>query len=145
MSTMPPELIERLLIWVHDLAIAAKNVDDLLYYIKKLLNFCVSTNFKLHSIKCQLYKSPITLCGRHMSADDVKFDPRLVSSHETMTMPTITGEMLQLASAMQWLRKNISEFLISIKPLLDAFERSYNVSGKTTKRTFYRTALDTIS
>ena len=47
-----------------------------------------------------------------------------------MATPTSASELLQFTSAMQWLRTSIPEFSVIIQPLLDALERSYNVSGK---------------
>lgn len=110
MCTMPPDLKEKLLVWVDDMAIAVKNVDDLLQYLTKLLDFCVSVNFKLHPIKCGLFKTLIVWCGRHISAEGVRFDSRHVSGLETTAIPTIASELLQFTSAMQWLRTSVPAF-----------------------------------
>lgn len=121
MSAMPPDLKEKLLIWVDDLAIAVKDINDLLEYVTKLLDFCVAVNFKLHPIKCRLFKTSITWCRHHISADGVKLDPGHISGLETMAIPTIASELLQFTSAMQWVRPSILEFSAMIQPLSDSW------------------------
>lgn len=141
MSKMPSDLKEKLLIWVNDVAILAKNVDELLQYITKILDFLGTVNFKLHPSKCRLFKNSITWCGRNISAEGVRYDPRHVFGLESMATPTISSALLQFKYAMQWLRTSIPELSVIIQPLLDALERSFNVSGKRTKRSLHRITL----
>lgn len=56
---MPPELKEKLLTWVDDLAITAKDVVDLLTHVRKLLDFRMEVDFKLHPVKCRLFQHSI--------------------------------------------------------------------------------------
>lgn len=135
---------EELLIWVGDLAITAKNIDELLEYVTKIQDFCEAVNFKLHPLKYQLFKNSISWCGRNICTDGVKYDPQHVSGLDNMAMPTLASKLFQFTSAMQWLRTSIPEFSVTIQPLLDALECAYTISEKRTKRSLHRATLHSI-
>lgn len=105
-----------------------------LKYSRKLLDFCVEVNFKLHHLKCSIFKNSITCCGRHISAQGVRFDPRQILGPENMEIPTMASEPLQFTSAMQWLGTSTAEFSIIIEPLLHTLESAYDKAGNRTKR-----------
>lgn len=63
-----------------------------------------------------------------------RYDPPHVSGLKIMATLTIATELLQFTFAMQWLRTSIPKSSAFIQLLLDAPERSYNVSGKNSKR-----------
>lgn len=75
-ARMPPELAEHLMLWVDDMAIPTSNIDDHLKYISMLFNLCDDMNFKLHPGKCHLYLTNMNWCGRQISEDGTRFDPR---------------------------------------------------------------------
>lgn len=64
MSEMPHDLREKLLSWVDGLAIAIRDIDDLLNYITKLLGFCVEVSFYQYPVKVCRFKSSTTWCGQ---------------------------------------------------------------------------------
>lgn len=140
-SHMNEDLKSRLMIWVDDLVLPAKTIDDVLSNIRKLLDLCVQINFKLHPEKCRLYKRSVTWCGRELSADGIRFSPRNISGLEEMHAPTTAAQLLQFTSALQWLRTSIPNFSVLIQPLLAALERAYEKIGKRTKRALQRVEL----
>ena len=138
---MPTKLLEKLMLWVDDMALPCMDIDELLEYIEMVLTMCAHLNFKLHPAKCELYKMLINWYGRTISADGVRLDPRNVVALEEMTPPTTAPELLQFTSALQWVRTSIPNFSHRIQPLMDILEQACALTNKRTKRALARVPL----
>lgn len=145
MEHMDDELKLKLLLWVDDMVVAAKTIDELLKYTAMLLDLCIKLNFKLNPEKCRLYNTSVKWCGRHISRDGVKFCPRNIEGLEAMEEPTTAIQLLHFTSALQWLRTSIPSFSTLIQPLLDALERAYQLCNSRTKRALRKITLDQIN
>lgn len=141
MLHMTPELKQCILIWVDDMVIPAATIDDLLARTEMLLDLCSLLNFKLHPDKCRLYKREVTWCGRIISADGVRHNPRQIEGLESMDCPTTAAELLMFTSALQWMRSAIPDFSNLVAPLLAALERAYSKANSRTKRAAKRILL----
>lgn len=119
---------------VDDRARANKEIDELVTHVTKLLDFFMYFKLNLHPAKWRLYRNVITWCGRHISTDRVRFDPRHKLGLENMEYPTVARAFLQFTSAVQWLRTSIPKFSTTIQPLLHALERAFKKAGKITRR-----------
>lgn len=89
-----PSLRDFFLIWLDDLLLHRQTPEELLDSIEEFFKICVKYNLKLHPGKCVLFANDIRWCGRLISADGVKFDPRRMGGLVTME-PPVTGADLQ--------------------------------------------------
>eukprot|EP00171_Calliarthron_tuberculosum_P022675 IDg22675t1 len=75
-AAIPEDLHKSFLAWVDDILLHSKNVVGLLNATRKLFDMCKLHNMKLHLAKCTLYATSIRWCGRIISKDGIRFDPR---------------------------------------------------------------------
>ena len=144
MRKMTTDLLERLMIWVDDMALCAPTPQDLLEYISKLFSLCRELNFKLHPEKCVLFCTSVTWCGRTISEHGIKFDPRNIDGLINMRQPENASELMQFTSALQWVRTSIPAFSELTQPLLDAIETASKMTKNRTKRALQRVKLSDI-
>ena len=123
-SAMSPRLKNRLLLWVDDMVIPGVKLEQFLSDICDLLDLCAILNLKLHPGKCHLYRTSVVWCGRELSPQGIRYDPRQLKTLEAMPTPSSPSELLHFSSAMQWLRQSVPNFTSLMKPLLAALERA---------------------
>ena len=102
-STIPPDLLRDLLLWLDDILLHKSSISGLLESLQKFFAYCVEYNLKLHPSKCILYVTEIRWCGRIISEQGIKFDPRRLSGLVQMEPPTHGAHLQQFLCAMQWL------------------------------------------
>lgn len=112
--------------------------------IRLFFDFCLQRNLKLNPSKCVLFATSVRWCGRVISADGVRFDPRRIDGIRNMTLPSTGADLQQFVFAMQWMRNAIPEFITIIRPLSDLMESVYDFAGKRTKRAVARILLDKV-
>ena len=144
-NEMSDHLKNRMLMWVDDMVIPGKDIDQFLEDLTEFLDLCVRLNIKLHPLKCHLYRRKIIWCGRELSEDGIRFDPRHLNTLEQMTSPSSPAELLHFTSAMQWMRHSIPRFSTIIRPLLHALERAYTKAGRRTKAGLRRVTMEQIN
>ena len=142
-STMPIPLRQKTLLWLDDVLGHASTVDELLTIIRQFFDYCSQRNLKLHPAKCVLYKTEIRWCGRILSKDGVRFDPRRIDGIRDMQLPTTGAELQQFVCAMQWMRSAIPTFSTIIRPLSDFMETVYAKAGSRKKSAVNRLTLTT--
>lgn len=49
------------MLWVDDMVLVAKNINELLAHIGKFIQLCEKLNVKLHSVKCRFYETEVSL------------------------------------------------------------------------------------
>lgn len=130
---LPAVLRQFLLWWLDDILLHSKTINDHLDGIRRLFDFCVEFNLKLHPLKCQLFRSTIRWCGRLLSPDGIRFDPARIDGIKNMTQPTNGAELQQFVCAMQWMRNGIPKFSTLIRPLSLLLEEVYKTVGKRTR------------
>lgn len=101
MSKMPLDVEEKLLIWVDDVVIGAKIVEELLQNILKILDFCVAVNFKLHLQDCRFFKNFSYVAQNNIFSEGVRYDPRHESALKNMATSMVARKLLQIMYAMQ--------------------------------------------
>jgi hypothetical protein len=135
------DLRSAVLYWLDDILLHASTVKGLLTAMRKLFGMCAEYNLKLHPNKCILYATEITWCGRLVSANGLRYDPRQLDGLLSMEPPVTGGLLQQFVYAMQWLKHDIPEFSKLMTPLREFKERVYNRSGKRTRRAVARIPL----
>lgn len=93
-SNIPAELRPFILLWVDDILFHSTTKDEHLVAIRLLFSFCKKFHFKLHPEKSIIFSKCIRWCGRLLSSDDIRFDPKRIDGIRHMQPPT-TGTHLQ--------------------------------------------------
>lgn len=133
-SIIPDEWKPNILIWLDDILLFAPTVEKLLMSIRSFFRLCVSYNIKLHPAKCILYTTEVRWCGRLVTPDGVRYDPRRLDALKSMEPPTTGAHLQQFLCALQWVKKGIPNFTELVAPLHDFMETIYALAEKRTKR-----------
>ena len=140
-AIIPDDLRDNILCWLDDILLHAATVEKLLESVQSFFNLCAEYNIKLHPAKCILFTEEIRWCGRLISAEGVRYDPRRLDGLLTMEPPTTGGHLQQFLCALQWLKQGIPNFTELVSPLHEFMERIYSKIGKRTKRAVARVLL----
>ena len=140
-SIIPEDLQCNILIWLDDILLHAENTERLLMAIQKFFGLCVEYNIKLHPGKCTLFSKEIRWCGRLISAEGIRYDPRRLDGLLSMEPPTTGANLQQFICALQWVKQGIPNFSELILPLHDFMEHIYGLTSNRTKRSVSRIQL----
>ena len=123
-----------MIIYIDDLLVYAKNVDDLLQTLSKVLERCEEFNIKLNLRKASLYAEEITFCGRQYSAAGVAHCPERIQALTSMKPPETGDQLSRYLHAIGWMRDSLPRFAERTARLHQELERIYAEAGsrKTT-------------
>lgn len=142
---LPETLVGAVLHWLDDILAHGETVNDLLEAVEQLLKLCLAYHIKLHPAKTTLYSQLIRWCGRLISPEGIKFDPRRLDGLLSMEAPKTGGHLQQFLCALQWVKFSIPNFSVLTTPLHSFMERVYGAAGKRTKRAVSRISLDSLN
>jgi hypothetical protein len=122
-------LAAHLLAWLDDLLLHASSAAHLLDYLRIFFTLCREFRLKLHPDKCVLYAKVIRWCGRLISAEGSKFDPRRIQGLLEMPHPVTGADLQQFTCAINWMRTAIPSFSTLVAPLHGLLEAVYRARG----------------
>jgi RNase H-like domain found in reverse transcriptase/Reverse transcriptase (RNA-dependent DNA polymerase) len=138
-------LEDNLFAWLDDLLLHAESIRHLLVHLRALFSLCRRFNLKLHPGKCVLFASVIRWCGRLISSEGSKFDPRRIQGLLDMTPPSTGADLQQFKCALNWMRTAIPSFSALVSPLHQILEDVYaRADGKRTKTSVGRILLSEV-
>eukprot|EP00171_Calliarthron_tuberculosum_P018752 IDg18752t1 len=109
----------KMLQWIDDFLLYAKDETDLLKSITDFLSVCEEYRFK-----------------------GVQYDPRHFDALLNMKTPTFADELQQLICATNWMRTSLPAYAETIAPLHTLMESIYAKTGKRTKRAVRKIRID---
>jgi RNase H-like domain found in reverse transcriptase len=122
-------------IWLGDNMIHVTDEKKLLEVLEHFLQKCLQHGLFLHASKCDLYGTEVRYCGRILTAEGVRYDPRTMSTLQHMGTPQNGGDLVQYMAALNWMRSSLPLFAEKIAPLHDLLEVLYKeAKGRTKKR-----------
>jgi hypothetical protein len=65
---------------------------------------------KLHAFKCVLFATTVRYCGRLITKDGVRFDPKNMEALRTMQEPPNGAALVQYVAAVNWIRSAIPNY-----------------------------------
>jgi hypothetical protein len=98
-----------------------KLLEVLEYFFKK----CLQHGLFLHAAKCNLYGTEVRYCGRFITAEVVRYDPRKFSTLQQMGTPQNGGDLAEYVAALKWMRSSLPLFAEKAAPLQDLLEVVY--------------------
>ena len=135
---------DEILQWLDDLLGHAKTVPELLSLLRVLFEICRKFGITLHAKKCLWFKTEVKWCGRIISKEGIRFDPRSRDALLQMSRPVTGGDLQQFLCALGWMRSSIPEFAKLVAPLQKLLERVYKKADGRTKQKAKRVPLSTI-
>ncbi|GMF64571.1 unnamed protein product [Phytophthora lilii] len=100
-------LYKNLLMWVDDIVIFAKTVEELLDVIRKFSARLREYGLKLNTKKSGLFARQISWCGRLIAGEGVRHDPERVAALSSLPLPSTAAALQKLLCASNWLRESI--------------------------------------
>ncbi|GMF48075.1 unnamed protein product [Phytophthora fragariaefolia] len=112
-----PLLYNAVLIWIDDVILFAKTVEEFLQALRKFFELLREFNLKLNIMKRKLFQLQARWCGRLISGDGVAHDPQQVNTLKALPLPQTTGDLQYFLCAANWLRDSIVDFARHAAPL----------------------------
>lgn len=126
--------VKHMLQWLDDFLIYTKTEKDLLENIRAFLTVCHDIGFKVNPAKSCFFCKEVKFCGRIISREGVRFDPRNIEALLSMRTPQMGSELQQLICTTNWMRTSIPNYSLIVQPLHDLLEDAYKKAGKRTKK-----------
>lgn len=136
------ERVSKLLQWIDDFLLYANTEEELLDNVETFIDTCVEYGFKLHAKKCRFFLKEAKFCGRIISKDGFRYDPRHFQSILDMKVPQTAAQLQQFICATNWMRNSIPLYSQTIKPLHDLLESVYKDVGGRTKRRITKVSIN---
>jgi hypothetical protein len=122
-------------IWLDDNMIHVNSEEKLLEVLEHFFKTCLQHGLFLHAAKCNLYGTEVRYCGRIITAEGVRYDPRTMSTLQHMGTPQNGGDLVQYVAALNWMRSSLPLFAEKAAPLQDLMEVVYQeAKGRTKKK-----------
>lgn len=123
-------LAKNLLVWIDDILMYAKSVDEYLDVLERFLSKMDEKNLKLNPKKCTLFKTSIKWCGRIIDGHGVRHDPERIEAISSIPYPKTAGQLQQYLCATNWLRESIVEYAQSVGMLQKRLDSAMQNKGR---------------
>jgi hypothetical protein len=117
-------LYDHLLVWIDDLLLYAKTIDEYLESMEKLFELMDHYGLKLSVLKSDLYKQQVKWCGKIIDKNGIRHDPERIQALMDMPYPVTAGQLQQFICASNWMRDSIIDFSRVIQPLQKRLDHS---------------------
>jgi hypothetical protein len=107
----------------------------LLTTLKIFFKQCQEHGLKLHASKCVLLSTTVQYCGRMITKDGVRFDPKNMEALQTMQEPQNGADLVQYAAAVNWMRSAIPNYSKRVAPHQASLAKVFEGKSRRTKRT----------
>jgi hypothetical protein len=116
--------------WLDDCLRHTKTEDDLLATLNFFFKKCQRHGLELHTSKCVLFASTVSYCGRLITKDDVRFDPKNVEALQTMQEPQNGADLVQYVAAVNWMRSAVTNYSKRVVLCAAKDETSVDIMGR---------------
>jgi hypothetical protein len=117
-----------------DCILHTKTEDDLLATLNVFFKKCQEHGLKLHASKCVLFASTVRYCGRLITKDGVRFDPKDMKALQTMQEPQNGADLVQYVASVKWMRSAIPNYSKRVAPLQAALAKVLENKSRRTKK-----------
>jgi RNase H-like domain found in reverse transcriptase len=127
------ELLYCLRQWIDDFLLHKITVQGLLEVLRQFFEICRNKGFKLHAVKWDTFGTKAEWCGRTISQEVIKFNPKSFSGLVDMERPQRAAELQQFLCGSNCLRSSVPNYAQLADPLLQML-RCQDAVGKTKTR-----------
>jgi hypothetical protein len=110
-------------VWLNDCLLYTKTEDDLLATLNLFFKNCQEHELKLHASKCVLFATTVRYCGRLITKNEVRFDPKNMKALQTMQEQQNGADLVQYLAAVNWMRSAILNYSKRVAPLQAALAK----------------------
>jgi hypothetical protein len=121
-------------VWLSDCLLHTKTEDDLLATLNFFFNQCREHGLKLHASKCVLFAPTVRFCGRLITKDGVRFDPKNMEALQTMQEPQSGADLVQYVAAVNWMRSAIPNYSKRVAPLQEVLAKVFEGKSRRLKK-----------
>jgi Reverse transcriptase (RNA-dependent DNA polymerase) len=121
---MMEDIKSNIKVWLDDCLLHTKTEDDLVATLSFFFKKCQEHRLKLYASKCVLFASTVGYCGRLITKDGVRFDPKNMEALQTMQEPQNGADLVQYVAAVNWMRSAIPNYSNLEAPLQAALAKS---------------------
>jgi RNase H-like domain found in reverse transcriptase/Reverse transcriptase (RNA-dependent DNA polymerase) len=121
-------------IWLDDNMINLTIEEKLLERLEHFYKTCLQHGLFLHAAKCDFCGTEVRYCGRIITPEGVRYDPRTISTLQHMATPQNGGDLVQYVAALNWIRSSLPLFAEKAAPLQDLLEVVYKEAKGQTKK-----------
>jgi Reverse transcriptase (RNA-dependent DNA polymerase) len=90
-------------VWLDDCLLHTKTEDDLLATLNFFFKQCQEHGLKLHASKCVLFATTVRYCGKLITKQEVRFDPKNMEALQTMHEPQNGADLVQYVAVLDWM------------------------------------------
>lgn len=123
--------------YLDDILCYAKNFEEHVEKLRKVLQALQRHGVKLRPTKCEMFRREVRYVGRLVSAEGVKIDPKdldAVRVWKTKT-PTTIGEVRQMLGFLSYYRTYVQDFSRIAKPIYDLLQAKKTMAGSDQTKT----------
>jgi hypothetical protein len=121
-------------VWLDDCLVHTRTEDDLLATLKIVFKQCQEHGLKLHASKCVLFAATVRYCGRLITKDRVRFDPKNMEALQTMQEPQNGADLVQYVAVVNWIRSAIPNYSKRVAPFQAVIAKVFEGKSRRTKK-----------
>ncbi|GMF33909.1 unnamed protein product [Phytophthora fragariaefolia] len=126
-------LYKNLLVWIDDLLLYAKTVDEYLDKLEELFRLMNEFGFKLSATKPSILKTS-QVVWKLIDGSGVRHDPAQIEALRALPYPSTAGELQQFICSTNWMRTSIIDYGRLIQPLQGKFDSVMRHTSRRSKR-----------
>ena len=138
------ELGDSLKQFIDDGLAHASTEKRLLEILSRYFAICKIYRLKVSVKKTECFLKEANFCGRIVSENGIKFDPKSRGQLLDMKLPTTGGDLLQFVHATSWMRLSIPEYAEKLSPLTLALRKLSSAVGSNTRRALKNKSLSKV-
>jgi hypothetical protein len=120
---MMDDIKSNIKVWLDDCLLHTKTEDVLLATLNVFFKHCQEHRLKLHASKFVLLTTTMRYCGRLITNDGVRFDPKIMEALQTMQEPKNGADLVKYVAAVNWMRSAIPNYSKHVAPLQAALAK----------------------
>lgn len=126
--------LDKILQWLNNFLLYANDENELLENLETFFEICSEDRLRINIKKSCFYVTKARFCGRLLSKEGIKYNPRNMQALLDMKPPKKADQLQQFIWAVNWMRNSIPEYSKTIAPLQKLMENAIKTAGKRTKR-----------
>lgn len=120
--------------WLDYLLVFSTTEGGLLNLLTQLLQMCKQRRLVVSLRKSTSYTQQTTWCGRLISKDGIRYNPRRIHELLHCLPPLNTGELCEYIHALPWVSPSLPLFSRRVSPVRSLLETAYKRVGQKEKR-----------
>jgi Reverse transcriptase (RNA-dependent DNA polymerase) len=127
-------LFDELYFWLKsfldDYLLHCRTEAELLQILRQFFAICRLHRLKISPLKTDCFLREANFCGRLISADGIRFDPKGLQTLKEMHTPETVADLYQFVCAMNWMRVSIPDYAQLMAPLTFLMEAVHKLAGR---------------